>query len=654
MRNDILYRHFALREDAMDEDESIRLIASTDDAVSFGGYREVLMHNAANIDMDAARALLVNHDPDQIAGTITEKKADGHILDLRATLHKDARLASGVRVGDAIKSGSLRGVSIGYNYNKADASFDEATRTITVRKWRLLEATLTPIPADPRAMVRSLPEWAANPPELISPTAATPAAPHKERQMPVPDDKKPDPQGQETAPVINAADISEKSRAAAIKEAREIAQLSDEHGLRAADYVGMRKDEATSKMLVDLAEKRKTDIRSPVVSITVDQADKARDAAVDATLYRAGFKDDAHKANPLRGLGMLEVVRRYAAMVGLPALEMSKNDLAYFAVGKLDQCSARVRAAANVTTGMFPNFVMLNAVTKGVVSGYEASGRSINYQSIVSTQNVPDFKSFYIGGLSAGNLSQTVENAAFPELSKSEGVYNDTLKMWGGTMSLSFQALINDDTAQFDRNLRQAGLLAQKTINKRVFQKLLMGTSADEATSTWTSNTVSGCSPVWSTADTLAAARAKIGVGIVSLMNKVGLDGNPLGTIPSFYIAGPTAGQYLNALLQGASGQTVANAIGGLLPQLVVSPWMEASSLTGYSTSTFYLLADPNEVTGLVVSFLQGMNSPQVMQYDPGAVAAINWKIFQPFEADLAYLTVGGTATIAAAQQCTT
>jgi hypothetical protein len=32
--------------------------------------------------------------------------------------------------------------------------------------------------------------------------------------------------------------------------------------------------------------------------------------------------------------------------------------------------------------------------------------------------------------------------------------------------------------------------------------------------------------------------------------------------------------------------------------------------------------------------------SPQVMPYDAGAVAASKWKIFQPFEADLHYLSV--------------
>ncbi len=80
------------------------------------------------------------------------------------------------------------------------------------------------------------------------------------------------------------------------------------------------------------------------------------------------------------------------------------------------------------------------------------------------------------------------------------------------------------------------------------------------------------------------------------------------------------------------------------------------SSLTGNSTSTFYGLADPNEVTGLVLSMINGYESPQVQEYDPGAVGARKWKIWQPFEADLFWFTDpdGSTKRIPGAQQCTT
>jgi hypothetical protein len=225
--------------------------------------------------------------------------------------------------------------------------------------------------------------------------------------------------------------------------------------------------------------------------------------------------------------------------------------------------------------------------------------------------------------------------------------------MWGGTLSLSVQAMINDDTLAFDRSLRNSGVIAQKTIERRTIQKLLMGTSSSEATSTWTSNTTSGCTPVYTTADTLAAARANIGKAPAALLGKVGLDGNPIGNATRWLVAGPTAGQYLAGLKQAVGGQSVGNGFGAI-PDLLVSPLLEASALTGYSTTTYYALADAM-ASGLLVSYINGYESPQVDEYDAGSTAARNWRIWLPFEADLFYFTnASSTNIIPGAQQATT
>jgi hypothetical protein len=243
----------------------------------------------------------------------------------------------------------------------------------------------------------------------------------------------------------------------------------------------------------------------------------------------------------------------------------------------------------------------------------------------------------------------------FPELDKAEGVYNSNAAMWGGTLSLSLQALVSDDTASFERLLRMAGPIADKTIDRRVFQKLLMGTSAAEATSTWTNNTTSGGSLVYTTADLAAAARAKLGLVRAALINKVGKDGNPYGNAPRFLVVPVT--REMEALgITGGSGPALQAGVAQQASSLevVASPWLEASALTGYSTTSYYLIADPGEVTALVLSKVRGFETVQVMPYDAGAVASFNWKLFLPFEADLVYDLVAGTKYFPGAQQGTT
>jgi hypothetical protein len=222
--------------------------------------------------------------------------------------------------------------------------------------------------------------------------------------------------------------------------------------------------------------------------------------------------------------------------------------------------------------------------------------------------------------------------------------------MWGGTISLSEQAIVSDDTGRFMEGLRQAGVIAQKTIDKRVFQKLMMGISTDEATATWTDNVTSGATIVHATNDAAIAARTNLSKVEAALMNKIGLDGNPTGNMGSFLIVPPDL-QYVAAGLMGiAPGQQNQTS---LRYTVISSPWLQFSGLTGNSGTSYYLVADPSEATGLVLSTINGIEEPKIEQYDPGAVAAYKWKIYNPFEVGMGAHTYGGKTLIAGIQQGT-
>jgi hypothetical protein len=104
------------------EDGTIRMVASTAEAVDWGGGREILLHDPENIDMSAATGLLLNHDRSMVSGVLRDLSADGKELTGSAVIDEDARLSSGVSVRKAVASGALRGVSIGYSYGEDDAA----------------------------------------------------------------------------------------------------------------------------------------------------------------------------------------------------------------------------------------------------------------------------------------------------------------------------------------------------------------------------------------------------------------------------------------------------------------------------------------------------------------------------------------------------
>ncbi len=232
----------------------LTMVASTDRAVDWGGYREVLVHKPESISRDAACAMLVNHDPNRIAGPITAIRIGNGQMEIDAELLPEARMDSGITVADAIESGALRGVSIGYHYSEKDTQYDRDSRTLTVNSWRLLEASLTPIPADDSAGLRS-----RSLPEHITKPGA------KERKDTVPMKKflewlakrgfdlakLNDEQVEHLRALCDkseepAADYAtdarmvgnEAQRSADMKRDREIAVRAESHGLKPSEYLG--------------------------------------------------------------------------------------------------------------------------------------------------------------------------------------------------------------------------------------------------------------------------------------------------------------------------------------------------------------------------------------------------------------------------------
>jgi hypothetical protein len=442
---------------------------------------------------------------------------------------------------------------------------------------------------------------------------------------------------------------------AIMAEQGQIAALARSLKLDAADYVGKSLVVAKDAMLAEMAKRAAAEHVMPVskITITMEDTDKQADAVYDALSARVNGTAPK-QGNPYAGRKIRQMAARYARFLGARTDDWTDKDEGSYAAGEFSQVRGLRDAPAAVMQSSFPNFVFLDAITKIVAKGFEMAPKGLvgtSGAAIYETQRVPDFKAFKVGGMALGNLQETAENTAFPELTKVEGVYSDTAKMWGGTVTLTTQALISDDTAAFDRALRQAGPLAQKAIERRLIQKFLRGIATTDA-STWTSNTTSGCSPVWTTADTLAAARANLGKANAAMSAKLGMDGNPTGNFARFFLAGPTAGNFLAALMNQVPGQTVANAGAA---ELVTTPWLEAAALTGYSTTTYYAVADPMTTTGLILSLVSGYETVQVQEFDAGAVGARKWKLWIPAEADLFWAAnSAGTSVIYGAQQATT
>lgn len=701
---DIRMGRISERSNVADNGE-ITVIASSDAAVDMGGVREVLSHEDGAIHMESARTVLFNHDRDQPIGQILSLDLRGSELHARLRIREDARAANGVSLRGAVRDGDIEGISIGYTWRDDDAEFDRKEQTITVHRWMLREISITPTQADIAAKVTGRAR------SLADRSTQTGKNPKEERTMgfdawlkargfdpdEITDEQRAALQKDYDAELKREADEAKKremiaqsagtitlreggdeaARANEIAEARQRAEAAERTLTltRAAQGFGINCDgedlgrfesvEAGLQWLTERKAKQEAEGNPDLGGIQArsridyDQVDKAREAVDIAIAQRVGLLTNEERSsigqNPLVGRSYLDMASRWLGMLGVRnAHDWDRRDLAMVALGQTRNISTMARRdAANVLSGDYASFVTLDAITKIVARGYEMGAGSVNYQVWSERNIVPDFKAVKVGSLGTGNLQETAEGIAFPELEKSEGVYSEEAKMWGGTLFLTLQALVNDDTGEFDRSLRQAGAIAQKTIDKRVYQKLLRGTTQTSDTSTWTSNTTTG-DIQYTTADTAYAARVALDAVIAAMMNKIGQDGNPLGNTPRYLLCAPgIAGQARSITGGVAPGQVNTHTpVAGDI-QVVPSVWLNTNSgLTGADSAHYYLVADPMQVTGMLVNFIRGMEGVQVMEFDSGPQAARGWKIFQAFEASLvSQANSAGTTIIAAAQQ---
>jgi hypothetical protein len=600
---EIFYRRAGFRsQDAgqLADDGSLEILASTDEPCDMGGWTETLVHDADAVDTSACRALLVNHNPGMIGGTLADLSAGEGRMVCKAKLLPGARLESGVTVADAVKAGALRGVSIGYTYNRADCLVDEQARSVRVLKWRALEVSLTPIPADAAAGVRSFP----------APTRAPAAHQTEEQTMTDPVTK---PQATPVAENVEAA------RAAAFAEQGQIAKLARSHDLSPEDYVGQPLAKAIDQMLVDKAKRSATEPTQTQVVVTRDAGDKAHDVATASLLDLHGIRGKDDKLVE-RGYGILEIARRHAIRMGLAgAADWCKADVASYILGK--PCPGS-RNAPNVTQAFFSTYVLANAMDKAVLNGFANFGSQTTWRKWCSRKTVSSFKQFTVGGLDMGNLESVAEGQALPELVKSDGGYNGTLGLYGATVSLSYQALISDDLGEFMRLVERAGAIAERTIEELVYAAVSGGT--------WTNNTTA--STALSTASNLDLVRE-------GFESKSGPAGEKLGNVPRFLLVPSALRGYALAATKQTQGATTVVSNADIEP--IITPYLP--TVTTKANSKYYLAGDPALVDTVTVAELQGAESPQVMEYDAGAAAARSWKIIKPVVAVLATMTIGGT-----------
>lgn len=445
---------FHVRSESFDEGaRTVEIVYATSTPVGRRSFREILEISETAIRTDRLDTgtvhLIRDHMPwgDPLGRVISHRVEDG--LAIATVRLSDSPDNAGV-VAD-IQSGVIRSVSVGYLIHGYSDATDEATgvTTRTVTAWEPYEISLTVIPADTQAAIRSDDRMAERLDAIEAALRATLAAPHGS-----------DPAGAtvttEDEPAATRGDqlTEEEARvpediaiqtavAAERARVRDIQSMATRHGLDAAFVTqhvdaGSDLDAVRAAALDMIASSAAPDVSTATSTVRVvrDERETLVQRAEAALVSRATGEAPSDEARELRGLSLVEMARRFSG------------------AGDSVSAARAVDEALTQRSGMHSTSdfaaVLGNTVARTLRAAYENSQRT--FTPFTRTVELTDFRPVTRVALGdAPKLEKVAEGAEFTHGTIGETGESFALASYGKIVSVTRQAIINDDLSAFTR-----------------------------------------------------------------------------------------------------------------------------------------------------------------------------------------------------------
>jgi hypothetical protein len=185
------------------------------------------------------------------------------------------------------------------------------------------------------------------------------------------------------------------------------------------------------------------------------------------------------------------------------------------------------------------------------------------------------------------------------------------LETYGQMLTLTRQDIINDDLNAFKSLTAQLGRKARIAVERALYAVVME--ASDTFYTTANGNRLVGAMDITG----LAAAEA-------AMIDMADAGGDPIFAMPRYLLV-PTAlkyaadqmwtSQWLNELTTANKPKPMDNPFRGKF-EPISSPFLSTSTISGYSTTTYYLIADPNILPAFQVAYLDGRRAPTIETHD--------------------------------------
>jgi hypothetical protein len=230
--------------------------------------------------------------------------------------------------------------------------------------------------------------------------------------------------------------------------------------------------------------------------------------------------------------------------------------------------------------------------------------------------NAPDFKAINVVQLSGfPELLRTNEHGEFKYGTLRDGAESYAVFTWGLIVSLTRQAIVNDDLRAFDRMVGGFGNSARRLENRMVYAQLTSGANLADGQPLFSAATGNRAQSNIQTGAGSALQLSSLSAGRTAMRLMKGLNGEELNLAPDYLIVPValeqtayqlTSANYVPAT-QSAINEFRAGGRTAITP--IVEPLLDATSATQW-----YLAANSRQVDTVEYCYLDGAEGPVIEQ----------------------------------------
>lgn len=372
--------------------------------------------------------------------------------------------------------------------------------------------------------------------------------------------------------------------------------------------------------------------RSEVNEAQAIEASIAMTAGLSETEAAEGIDERAMSAavsREYRGLSLHGLIYACLAAVGGFPRRGGVDDETIEAAFNADR---DLRATGGFSTVSLTG-ILGNVANKHMLSAFRAIASIV--PQVTASRSVQDFKQNTHYRLTADGAFQEVgENGELKHISLQEGSFTNQASTRGGIMTLTRRMLINDDLGAFLAIPRLFGRQGAIAREKAVAIKVI--DNDGDFFASGNNNYTSG--------STTNLSIAGLSTGEQLFLDQTDANGDPIMVTPATLLV-PTSLKVTAERLMGSlqltegggsseSDVPTDNPHAGKF-QTAASPYLNNSSITGYSAKAWYLFADPNDVPAIVVSYLRGRNAPVIERGQTNFdTLGVSWRGYFDFGVD--------------------